>query len=87
MLQTAVGTAADMVTGDPVGDDYTAQERAALVAWHLAHGEGMRTVDVVLLTGLSFRGARYLMCRLSRVIPIYQDEDGFWQVCSIKELL
>ena len=61
-------------------NDYTPQEKAALVAWHLAHGEGMRTADVQALTGLSWRGAYNLMCRLSRVLPICRGQyDGRWQ--------
>jgi hypothetical protein len=59
-------------------EDYTPQEKAALVTWHLAHGEGMRTVDVATLTGLSWRNAYALMCRLSRVIPICQDDASVW---------
>ena len=60
-------------------------ERAALIAWHLAHGEAMRTSDVVMMTGLERQGAWKLMCRLSRVLPIYQDDCGFWQVNVMRE--
>jgi len=66
--------------------DYTAQERAALVTWHLAHGQGMQTRDVAKLTGLEREGAWRLMQRLARVIPIYQDERGVWVVCAMLEL-
>jgi len=66
--------------------DYTAQEKAALITWHLAHGEGMQTRDVAEMAGLSMPGAWYLMQRLSRVIPIYQDDRGFWVVCAMLEL-
>lgn len=66
--------------------EYTPQEKAALVAWHLAHGEGMRTQDVAKTTGLTCRGARKLMSRLARVLPIYQNGDGFWQVNYMREL-
>ena len=64
----------------------TITERAALVAWHLAHGEIMQTRDVAELTGLSMWGAWHLMLRLSRVIPVYQTGDGFCQVCALREL-
>lgn len=63
----------------------TPSERVALVAWHLAHGEGLTTQIIAGLTGLSPRGARELMYRISRVIPIYIDDDGFWQVCALRE--
>jgi len=66
--------------------DYTAQEKAALIAWHLAHGEGMTTAEIASLTGLSWQGARHLMDRLARVLPIYQDDVGAWSVCAFKEL-
>ena len=64
----------------------TITERAALVVWHLAHGECMQTRDVVAITGLTRQGAWDLMQRLSRVIPIYQDERDVWQVCAALEL-
>ena len=64
----------------------TITERAALVVWHLAHGECMQTRDVARLTGLTRQGAWDLMQRLSRMIPIYQDDRGVWQVCAALEL-
>lgn len=62
----------------------TAQERAALVAWHLAHGEAMTIYNVIDLTGLGYEGARTMMYALSRVLPIYYD-DGCWVVAYIRE--
>ena len=64
----------------------TVTERVGLVVWHLAHGEAMQTRNVAALTGLTMPGAWYLMTRLARVIPIYQDEQGFWVVCAMLEL-
>ena len=69
-----------------MNSDYTAQEKAGLVTWHLAHGEVMQTRDVAEMTGLSMTGAWLMMQRLARVIPIYQDERGFWVVCAMLEL-
>jgi hypothetical protein len=66
--------------------DYTAQEKAALVSWHLAHGEEMTTGEIASMTGLTWGGAWWLMARLSRVLPIYQNEKGVWAVSVIKEL-
>jgi hypothetical protein len=65
--------------------ELTPQERAALVAWHLAHGEAMTTRQVSELTGLSIWSAYRLMRALPRVLPIYRDDDGFWQVCALRE--
>ena len=64
----------------------TVTERVGLVVWHLAHGESMQTRSVADLTGLTMPGAWYLMTRLSRAIPIYQDDQGFWVVCAMLEL-
>jgi hypothetical protein len=65
--------------------DYTGQERAALVAWHLAHGDGLTTRQVSEIVGLSWDNAHRLMLRLSRVLPIYQDKH-VWQVCALREI-
>ena len=64
----------------------TITERAALIVWHLAHGEVMQTRDVADMTGLEMNSAWALMTRLSRVLPIYQDDRGFWIVCAMREL-
>jgi hypothetical protein len=66
-------------------DDLASQERAALVAWHLAHGDAFRTREAAQMTGLSHSGALKLMCRLSRILPICQDNLGFWQVLAMRE--
>ena len=66
--------------------DFSAQEKAALVTWHLAHGESMQNRDVANLTGLSMTGAWQLMQKLARVLPIYQDDRGVWVVCAMLEL-
>lgn len=66
--------------------EFTSQERAGLVVWHLAQGEGIRTRDVAAMTGLTHRGALYLMHRLSRCLPFYQDDENFWQVCYMREM-
>jgi len=58
--------------------ELTAQERAALVTWLLAGGAQMTTGDVATVTGLTPRGARTMLERLSRVIPIRQNEAGRW---------
>jgi hypothetical protein len=63
--------------------DLTAQERAALVAWRLATGGQMTTQEIAERTGLSMRGARWLMDRLSRVVPIRQNEENRWQAVEI----
>lgn len=63
-------------------NDLTGQERAALVAWDLARGARLNTTEIAKRLGLSLRGVRWLMCRVSRVIPVYQDVDGDWVACG-----
>jgi len=65
--------------------DRTPRQRAALVAWWLAHGEGMTTADVARLAGVKLRAAQQLMIELSCVLPILR-ESGVWQVCALAEL-
>lgn len=62
----------------------TPSERVALVVWWLAHGEGLTTKRVSEITKITPRAASYLMCRISRVLPIYQDDDFVWQVCEVE---
>jgi len=70
---------------DNWADELTPQERAGLVVWHLAHGEGVLTRDIAEMTGITRDGALKMMYRLSRRLPFYQDDDGFWQVCYMQE--
>jgi hypothetical protein len=63
----------------------TPSERVALVVWWLAHGEGLTTRQVSEITCLSWHGAASLLDRISRVLPIYRDDDGVWQVCLLRE--
>ena len=60
------------------------EERAALLVWHLAHGDAFSTTDAAKMTGLSPQGARRLLASLSRVVPIYQD-GRLWQVLAMWE--
>jgi len=53
--------------------------------WWLAHGEGLTTKQVAQLVGLNENSSWRLMSRISRVLPIYQDEDMVWQVCAARE--
>jgi hypothetical protein len=66
-------------------NDRTPEERAALVVWHLSHGDAFRTSEAARMTGLTWGGAERLLGAISRVIPIYQDDEGMWQVLSMRE--
>jgi len=61
------------------GANYTAQERAAVAIWQLAEGEILWTDELAEITGMSQDGVRMMLNRLSRVVPIYQQDDGRWK--------
>lgn len=58
----------------------TVSERVAVVVARLYEGRAMTTAEVAELTGLTVRGAHYLMNRLCRVQAIILN-DGHWQMC------
>ena len=64
---------------------HTPEERIAIVVWHLAHGDSFRTSDISAMTGLSRQGAYAMMCKVSRILPVYQSDDGNWQVLAMRE--
>lgn len=51
-------------------EDYVATERVGLIVWHLAHGEALTTAQVAELAGITPSGARRMLYKLSRSIPI-----------------
>lgn len=59
-------------------DEYLPTQRGALIAWHLARGERLTTVEIARLSGVTYDGARRLMEKLSAALPIYQDDCGTW---------
>ena len=66
--------------------ELTTTERVGRVAYWLITGDGMRTADAAELAQVTRQRAWQMLCALSRVIPIYQDEAGFWQMCAMHEL-
>jgi predicted phage gp36 major capsid-like protein len=58
-------------------DDMVAQQRAALVVFCLCRGDRLTTAEVGELAGLSPRGARTLLDKISAVTPLYR-EGAFW---------
>ena len=65
--------------------DQTPIERVAVVVWHLAHGDAFHTSEVCKMTGVSRQAAWVLMGKISRVLPVYQADDGRWQVLAMRE--
>ena len=66
-------------------DPDTPQERVGALVWRLATGQKMTTRQVADLLSLKKRRARSLMLELSRVLPIFRDDDGFWKRCPVSE--
>ena len=65
--------------------DLTPEERVIIVVWHLAHGDAFPTAEVCRMTGLSRQGAYNMLCKISRMVPVYQADDGRWQVLAMRE--
>lgn len=59
-------------------EDYTAQERAALVAVEIWDGNCYTTQEIAERTGLTWHGAHHMMAKISRVLPLVQ-EQGRWK--------
>lgn len=64
----------------------TTVEATCRLCWHLAHGEAMTTAQAAELIGYSRQGAWHVLSLMSRYWPIYQDDDGFWQLIMAKEV-
>jgi len=67
-------------------DPETTSERVAVVVWYMAHGMALSTREVAKITRMSMDGSWALMCRISRVLPIYQDKTDIWRVCQTDSL-
>ena len=64
-----------------------ASERAAWLAYKLANGEKLRTADIVEMTGVSRATAYRDVDVLSRVLPIAQDEEGYYYLVVEKVVI
>jgi len=71
---------------EPKANGQETIERVAKITWALAHGEGLRVRDVAAMTGLTKENARRYLCKISRVIPIYDDpRTHIWQALAMRE--
>ena len=63
--------------------ELTPTERMALVTLWFCAGERMKTAEVAMRLGLSAEGARLILTRLSRVIPLTREgERGRWYLVN-----
>jgi len=61
--------------------EFTPQERAAVLTWHLCQGGVLTAEQAAKMTGLQYpRSASKLLGRLSRVLPITCTEKGVWHI-------
>ena len=68
------------------GEDWTTTERVAWVTYHLCHGETLTARQVALSTDISPEGARWMLCSMSRRIPILVI-DGAWMMADMAGVL
>lgn len=73
-----------MIVLDYPEEDLVITERAALVAWRLAHGEAMTSEQVAEMVGVCECTAQRMMCKIARVLPIVQ-RNGFWEAIFFEE--
>ena len=69
----------------PGGERLSTIEATSRLCWHLWHGEGLTTAQAAELVGYTERGARGVLAKISRYWPIYQDDDGMWQLIWLDE--
>ena len=59
-------------------DDWRPDQRAALLAWWLAHGERLDVRQARKLVGLQRKSALTLLRQLAEVLPIHSDGDTWY---------
>lgn len=82
-LRTLAGVAARVALRRS-SSELTATERVAIVTCRLKGGDRLTLSAVCALVELSPSGARKMLARISRKVPIYCD-GGLWQMCETKE--
>jgi len=78
-----MGAMTTMVMDYP-DEDLVITERAALVAWHLAHGEALTTDNIADLVGVCHSTAYRMMCKLARILPIIH-ANNHWEALFMHE--
>jgi len=76
------GRAACMCAED---SEYLPTERIGLIVYHLCEGEIFTVAQVAEMAGITYQGARQMLNRLSRTIPILC-LDGEWMMQALAEL-
>lgn len=63
--------------------ELTVSERIAMITWRLCAGGRISAPAAARYLECSQRNAQKILLAISRVIPIYRDEDGIWQRLEI----
>ena len=85
-MDTNLGRAACVARTQAEEREYTIGGRAARASWDIAHGASFTTAEAAERYDMSRQGAWRMMCGLSNFIPIYQNADGEWQACQLREI-
>lgn len=62
--------------------NYTSLERYSLLTWWLATGARMTSTEAAHRLGIKPGEARGILDRMSRVLPLYCDDDGYWTMLN-----
>lgn len=62
-------------------------ERVALLTYHLTNGEALSTFAAAELLQVTRQGAWAMLTRMARVIPIYMNDEGLWELSVMGEAL
>jgi hypothetical protein len=63
-------------------NELTVTERAAFIGWRLMSGDAWTTQEIATLMGMEWTSAYYMLNRISRLLPIYQDAQKRWKRIS-----
>lgn len=63
-------------------DPCTPIERTAVLVWLLCLGQSITAQEAAGIIGLSVHRCQVLLNELSRVLPIYRDDDHRWRYCG-----
>jgi DNA-binding IclR family transcriptional regulator len=64
----------------------TPTERVAAVTFLLTKGDALTSAEIAERVDLTPHGARALLNRMSRVVPLYRDEHGCWRIAPDSEV-
>lgn len=68
-------------------EELTPIQRGGLVSHWLTQGDAITAKEAARLVGYQRpREGQRLLERLSQVLPIYEHDDGYWEMCECAEI-